>query len=29
MKKTKKIQVRKAGPVKLTAAACSSYTIKN
>jgi hypothetical protein len=29
MKKTMKIQVRKAGPVRLTAAACSYYTVKN
>jgi hypothetical protein len=28
MKKTKKIQVRKAGPVRLTAAACSYYSVK-
>jgi hypothetical protein len=28
MKKTKKIQVRKAGPVRLTAAACHYYSAK-
>jgi hypothetical protein len=28
MKKTRKIQIRKAGPVRLTAAACHQYALK-